>query len=56
MMHDVLAGGVEDQRDLAGGARQAAEMAARRHAADEHAGVAGVRLHAHAIAENRAAA
>ena len=52
---DVLAGGVEDQRDFAGGARQAAEVAARRHAADEDAGVGGVRLHAHAIAEDGAA-
>ena len=53
--HDVLAGGVEDERDLRRGARQAAEMAARRHAADEDAGIAGVRLHAHPIAENGAA-
>ena len=53
---DVLAGGVEDERGVAGGARQAAEVAARRHAADEHAGVGGVRLHAHAIAEHGAAA
>ena len=30
-------------------------MAARRHAADEHACVAGMRAHAHAIAEHRAA-
>ena len=53
---DVLAGRVEHERDLAGRAREAAEVAARRHAADEHAGVAGVRLHADAIAEDRAAA
>ena len=52
---DVAARGVEDQRDFARRARQAAEMAARGHAADEHAGVAGVRLHADAIAEDRAA-
>jgi hypothetical protein len=31
-------------------------MTARRHAADEHAGVLGVCLHAHAIAEHGAAA
>ena len=36
-------------------ARQSAEVAARRHAADEDAGVGDVRLHADAIAENRAA-
>ena len=53
---DVLAGGVEDERRVAGRARQAAQVAARRHAADEHARVAGVRLHAHAVAEDRAAA
>jgi hypothetical protein len=33
---DVLAGGVEDERGIAGRAREAAEMPARRHAADEH--------------------
>ena len=54
--HDVLAGGVEHERGLAGRAGQAAEVPARRHAADEHAAVAGVRLHAHAIAEDGAAA
>ena len=53
---DVEAGGVEDDRGLGRRPRQAAEMAARRHAADEHAGVFGVRLHAHAIAEDGAAA
>ena len=53
---DVLAGGVEDERGFAGRAREAAEVAARRHAADEHAVVAGVRLHADAVAEDRAAA
>ena len=53
---DVLAGRVEDEGDLARRAREAAEVAARRHAADEHAGVARVRLHADAIAEDRAAA
>ena len=53
---DVLAAGIEDQRHVAGRSRQAAEVAARRHAADEDARVAGVRLHADAIAENGAAA
>ena len=52
---DVLAGGVEHERDFAGRAREPAQMAARRHAADEHAGIARVRLHPHAIAEDRAA-
>jgi hypothetical protein len=31
-------------------------VAARRHAANEHAGIAGVRLHAHAVAKDCAAA
>ena len=53
--HDVLAGGVEHERGIAGRAREAAQVAARRHAADEHAGVGGVRLHADAIAEDGAA-
>ena len=52
---DVLAGGVEHERGIAGRARQAAEMAARRHAADEHAVVGRVRLHPQPIAEHRAA-
>ena len=43
------------RRRISRGAGQAAQVAARRHAADEHALVAGVRLHAHAVAENRAA-
>ena len=34
---DVLAGGVEHERGVAGRARQAAQVSARRHAADEHA-------------------
>ena len=52
---DVLAGGVEHERGVGGRAREAAEVAARRHAADEDAGVGDVRLHADAIAEDRAA-
>ena len=51
----VLAGRVEDEGDLAGRTRQPAEVAACRHAADEHAVVSSVRLHADAIAEDRAA-
>ena len=53
---DVLAGGVEHQRGVGGRAREPAEVAARRHAADEDARVGDVRLHADAIAENGAAA
>ena len=53
---DVLAGGVEHQRRVGGRARQSAEMAAGRHAPDEHARIAGVRLHPEPIAEHRAAA
>ena len=40
MMIDVLAGGVEHERRVAGRRGQPAEVAARRHAADEHALVA----------------
>ena len=50
-----LAGGVEHQRDIAGRAREPADVPARRHAADEHVRVLGVRLHAQPIAEDRAA-
>ena len=53
--HDVLAAGVEHERGLARRPRQAAEVSARRHAADEHAAVAGMRLHSHPIAKNGAA-
>ena len=52
---DVLAGRVEHERRVAGRARQAAQVSARRHAADEHAFVGGVRLHPQAIAEHGAA-
>ena len=44
--HEALAGGVEHQRRIAGRAREAAHVAARRHAADEHLLVLRVRLHA----------
>ena len=37
------------------GAGQAAELPARRHAADEDVGIGGVRLHPQPIAEDRAA-
>ena len=46
---------VEYERDVARRAREAAEMPARRHAADEHAFVAGVGLHAKAISQHGAA-
>ncbi len=52
----VLAGGVEHQRRVAGRPRQAAEVAPRRHAADEHVLVRGMGLHPQAVAEDRAAA
>ena len=52
---EIATGRVEDDRDLARRTRQAAELAARGHAADEDASVPGVRLHPHAVAENRAA-
>ena len=50
----VLAGGGEDDGRIAGRARQSAQLTARRHAADEHAGVSGVRAHADAVAEDGA--
>ena len=50
-----LACGVEEKRNFSGGTSQAAEESARGHGADENAGVAGVALHANAIAENSAA-
>ena len=53
--HEILPGRVEHEGGVGRRARQAAEMPARRHAADEHAGVLRVRLHAHAIAKHGAA-
>ena len=53
--HVVFAGGVHQQRQVGGGARQAAEAAARGHGADEDAGVGVVLLHADAVAQNGAA-
>src|SRR6185503_9957661 len=52
---DVEPGGVENDRRLGRRSRQPTEMAARCHTANEDAFVLGVRLHAHAVAENRAA-
>ena len=53
--HLTLARRIEQQRHFGGGARQAAQKTARGHRADEDAGVAGVALHADAVAQNRAA-
>ena len=50
------AGRVEHVADLRGVDREPAEAAARRHRADEHARIARQLAHAHAIAEQRAAA
>ena len=51
---DVFAGRVEHERNVAGRARQAAEMPTGGHAADIHAGVGGVSRHPHAIAKDGA--
>ena len=53
---DVVPGRVEDDGGFGGRPREASQMASRRHAADKHALVFGVRLHAHAVAQNRSAA
>ena len=53
---DMLAGGIEHERGIRRRPRQPAQMAPRRHAANEHAGILRVRLHANAIAEHGAAA
>ncbi len=53
--HDVEAGRIEHERHVVSRPRQAAEMPARGHAADEDALVARMLLHAHAVAEQRAA-
>ena len=52
--HQVAPAGIEHRGDIGRGAGESAERAARGHAANECAGVAGVRLHADAIAKNRA--
>jgi hypothetical protein len=54
--HDIKTSGIEDDGGFGGAVGQSTEMAARGHAADEHARVLGVCLHAHAVTENRAAA
>ena len=47
--------GVEHGRGRDGARGQPAGVAARRHRADEHVAVAGVDLHAHPVAQDRAA-
>ncbi len=54
--HQVVAGSVEHEGRVAGGTRQPTEVAAGGQAANEDAGVGGVLLHAHAVAEQRSAA
>ncbi len=53
--HELLSCGIQNQRDIARRARQAAKKSARRHRANKNARVARVALHADAIAQNRAA-
>ncbi len=50
-----VAGGVENRHGVHGRAREPAEVPARRHRADEDAGVEPERLHAYAVAEDGAA-
>ena len=52
----VLPRGREHGEHVAGGGGQAAQVAARGHRPDEHAGVEGVGLHADAVAQDGAAA
>jgi hypothetical protein len=54
--YHVVAGGVEGGDHIAGGTGEAAQVAARGHAAHEDARVAEQVLHADAVAEDRAAA
>ena len=49
---DLLPRRIEHQRRVAGRARESAEMPAGRHAADEHAVIAGMGAHAYAIAKH----
>src|SRR6185436_18123355 len=51
--HDVLPGGVEHGDGVGGGGGQAAQVAARRHRADEDAVVHGMGLHTDAVAQYR---
>ncbi len=52
---DVFACCVKQQRNIRGGARQAAEKSAGGHRANENSFVVRVALHANAVAQNRAA-
>ncbi len=54
--HQRLTGGIEHAHGLRRREREAAEMPAGRHGADEHAGIGRVVLHAHPVAEDRPAA
>ena len=54
--HHVASAGVEHRRDVRRGAGQSAQRTARGHAADVDARIGVVRLHANAVAENRASA
>ena len=55
MMHDIAARGIEQHRQIGGGARDSARNPARRHGADKHARVGMMLLHADTVAQNRAA-
>ena len=48
--------GVQDHRRVTGGARHTAQLAPRRHTPHKYTGVAGMRLHPHPVAEQRATA
>ena len=53
--HDLLAGGIQHQRRVGRGAREAAKESPRGHGANEDARIGGVPLHADAVAQHRAA-
>jgi hypothetical protein len=55
MITRLLPGGIEHERGITRRPRETTHVAARGHAANEDLIVLGVRLHAQAIAENRAA-
>jgi hypothetical protein len=46
----LLARGIQQQGNFRGGARESAEKATRSHRTNEYAGIAGVALHADAVA------
>ena len=48
-------GGIQDEQDILGGARQAPEVPARRHAANERAWIEAARLQADSITQDRSA-